>query len=303
MLFPEITDWRINLHNPEKSVYFKDYYPAAVANENGTLHMAIKLADAITVRSVASKRFDMEINGHWHRIEAMPNGVLAVRVIPDGVPSLEDLKIPTQYREILLGKSLAQRGGLIIFSGAGGSGKSTTAIATIIERLKLYGGYGLTYENPIEYRAQGFHGGGYLDQNSVSQDDMIDALTKSMRCLPVGGRALIFVGEILDSEIAHEVFRLMMNGHLVLTTSFGVGIIESIERICTLLDAENNKAAREILASNLRWVINQQLTPQHRVQMRALEITRAAEQLIAHGLLLNLKDEIARTEERLGRQS
>lgn len=300
-LFPEITDWRINPANPTHSVFFKEFAPVAVSEGDGTLDKARELFRAIQSCGNGNGRFDMELGGHWHRVEVLPNGVMAVRVIPDSVPSLEELKIPPQYRRVLLSEELTSRGGLVVIAGGAGSGKTTTAVSTIVGRLNAFGGYGLIYENPMEYRIQGFHGSGYLDQNPVTHEGMVEALTKSMRCLPVGGRALIYVGEILDPEIAMAVFHLMMNGHTVFTTSFGTGIIECVERLCTLLDAEDNKTAREMLATNLRWVFHQQLSPQRRVIMRALEITRAAEQLIAHGQLLNLKDEISRTEERLER--
>lgn len=303
-LFPEITDWRINPAAPELSVFFKGKRPLPVNGDDAAMSTALELSQAIQVvlKSEEGKhwkgRFNVEVNERRHRVELMPNGNFALRVIPERVPTMEELNIEYKYRQIFLNPNLSTRGGLVIVGGHAGSGKSTTVNAALCDRLKLFGGYGITYENPKEFEAQGFHGEGYLDQNSVSQESMAEALRGSMRCLPVGN-AIIFVGEIIDLETAHEVFRIMMNGHLILTTGHGGGIIEIIARFCSLLDAENNKAALEMLAVNLRWVIHQEFTESREVRMRALEITQPASSLIAQGYLNNLKDEIQRTDSRL----
>jgi twitching motility protein PilT len=71
-----------------------------------------------------------------------------LRRLPDAVPDFESLGIPIPVTTWLQKKENSK--GLLLFSGAQASGKTTSAGAYIAERLKLYGGHGITYEHPVE---------------------------------------------------------------------------------------------------------------------------------------------------------
>jgi len=251
--------------------------------------------------AASTRRWSMVFEDVNYRCETMPNGGVAVRVIPHIIPSLDELGIPGAYQQLLLEPKLRMLGGLVVVCGVAGSGKSTTLAAATHERLVQHGGYAITYENPLEFTMQGWHGEGYCDQNTVDDLDYAKALSGCLRCFPSKARSMLLVGEILDTMTMQEVSKIMMNGHLVLTSSHGRGIIESIQRLLALLrgqGAEDSKAQRAMLANSLRLVIHQQLD-KGRLSMTAMQVSQAAEQLIADGSLLNLKDEIARTEDRL----
>lgn len=296
-LLPAIADWRIYPGSPEHSVFFGASGPLRV--EGATLAMARALVQAaMDCPAAISRRWSMVFEGVNYRCETMPNGGVAVRVIPHVIPSLDELNIPVQYQKLLLEPRLQALGGLVVVCGMAGSGKSTTLAATTHARLLLNGGYALTYENPLEFSMQGWHGEGYCDQNTVDDLDYAKALSGCLRCFPSKARSMLLVGEILDTMAMREVTKVMMNGHLVLTSSHGRGIIESIQRLLALSGAEDSKPQREMLATSLRLVIHQKLDKEH-LSMTALQVTPSAEQLIAQGSLLNLKDEIARTEDRL----
>lgn len=303
MALPPIADWRIYPSAPERSVYFRAEAVFPAMEQDGTLSMARVLAETALARpaSQSLRRWAMEFDGINYRCERMPNGGLAVRVIPHDIPTLDDLNVPAPYQALLLNEQLKRIGGLVLVCGLAGSGKSTTVAATVSQRLKLHTTYALTYENPLEFTMQGRHGNGYCDQNTVDDLDYPSALAGSLRCFPSQVRSMLFVGEILDGSSMREIMKVMMNGHLVFTTAHGRGIIETLQRLMALAGAEDSKAQREIFATSLRLVIHQRLE-QGRLSMSALQVSPAAEQLIANGTLLNLKDEIGRTEDKLWRK-
>lgn len=297
---PEIVDWRLYPDAPERSVAFSGAHPVEAKGRDDLMLTARALLEAAMSCPAADTRgWSLEREGVVYRCERMMNGGLAVRVIPRTAPTLDDLGVPKAYQGLLLDSKLKVAGGLVLISGLAGSGKSSTLAAVVTGRLRTLGGYALTYENPVEYRMQGFHGTGYCDQNSVDDGDYAYALSRSLRCFPARARSMLFIGEILDDATMVEVFKVMMNGHLVLTTSHGLGIIEAIQRLLSLAGAEDSKAQRALLSRSLRLVIHQDLDEKVHLTMRALVVSPAAEQLIAAGSLLNLKDEIARTEDRL----
>jgi type II secretory ATPase GspE/PulE/Tfp pilus assembly ATPase PilB-like protein len=109
-------------------------------------------------------------------------------------------------------------GGLILVCGEHGAGKSTTVRATVIDRLKAYGGYCLTVESPIEVDIEGFHGEGYVEQVDATNTGYAYEVQSAMRKFPAATRSMFLFGEVLEQTAAAELARLVPRGNLVLAT-------------------------------------------------------------------------------------
>ncbi len=297
----QVTDWRIKPTALAQSVFMRDGRPYPLRGDEAALETVRGIAAAVERQPTAmARRCAIAVGGEIYRIEIMPNGTIAARAIPDFVPTMEDLRIGKSYRDLLLDPELARKGGLILVTGAAGSGKSHTAAALTTDYLRSgFSNYGLTYENPIEFQMEGFHGEGYLDQNNIPEGNYAYALSHCLRCFPANSRSVLFVGEILDSDAAIELCKVFLAGHLVVSTLHGGNIISAMQRLFSLAGAESNKAIREVIALSLRRVVHQELVRTAegvRVRMQPLKVSVTAQQLIAQGMLQNLKDPIQVTE-------
>ncbi len=147
------------------------------------------------------------------------------------------------FRKVL--KAIAVPNGIILVTGATGSGKSTTVYA-ILQRLNKEGTNIITVEDPIEMDIEGIN---QIQTNSEIGLDFATALRSILRQDP----NIIMVGEIRDTETAKIAVRASITGHLVLSTLHTNDSLNTIER---LLDME---VERYLLSSSLTAIISQKL--------------------------------------------
>lgn len=141
---------------------------------------------------------------------------------------------PRRFQEIGMAAPLAMRlmskeirGGIGLFLGRPGAGKTTTACAYIQERARVRGGVTWTIESPIEMDLEGRYENGYLHQREVdTPEDMYEAVKDLARATP----NVLFVGEVLDDATAEVVVQASKMGFLVLCTYHGGDLINGIER-------------------------------------------------------------------------
>ena len=147
--------------------------------------------------------------------------------------------------------------GLIVFAGATGQGKTTTACSLLQEYLLTYGDVAVTIEDPIELPLNGPHGKfGHCFQTQVENGDFASAMKKTMRRVP----RYILLGEVRGGAEASEAIRAAVNGHLVITTIHSGGVVEAINALLKFTaGTESLELARTILADGLAGVIHQQL--------------------------------------------
>lgn len=182
-------------------------------------------------------------------------GVLsaAIRAIPMNVPHLNQLGLPL---EVI--KELCQRPrGLILVTGATGSGKSTT-LASMVQFLnETSPAHILTIEDPIEFVYSDAKAS--VTQREVGSDvqSMEDGLIAGLRQDP----DVIMIGEIRDLETIQAALTAAETGHLILTTLHTNDAKSSIDRILDVFEAESRNQVRIQLASSLLGVISQQLVP------------------------------------------
>lgn len=203
-----------------------------------------------------------------HSINTIEGKVFIFRRLPSFIPDIEELGMPKNIIELLSHDRLNQ-GGLVIIAGETGQGKSTTAASSIAYRLKEYGSFCLTIEDPVELPLQGFYEGegkrGICFQTSVEEDEIEDAIKSSMRCYPSVSNSILFLGETRDSMMASEVLKVAANGHLVITTMHGSDLVTSLRRFISLAMAHKNANEADVksmFSSVFRLMIHQRMEMQ-----------------------------------------
>lgn len=176
---------------------------------------------------------------------------MVIRLINDKPILLKEKFI----NELIDKKILDLKDGLILITGATGSGKSTT-LANIIEKFNENKNYKiLTIEEPIEYIFENKKS--LIVQREIGSDIISykRALKSSLRQDP----NIVVVGEIRDEESLFAVLKLAETGHLVLTTLHTNNAAESINRIISMVGSEKKTFIRNQLSSVLRFIISQDL--------------------------------------------
>lgn len=178
-----------------------------------------------------------------------------LRRLADVVPSFESLGLMPVLVSWLMGQE--QRQGLILFSGAQASGKTTTASAFVAARLEIYGGHSVTFENPAELPLAGCWGEyGYCFQTEIaSEAELAQEIERAHR---YASPDIIFIGEIRTRHAALEALRVSLGSsrQLVVATIHGLDVITALDRLVTWaceLDGDN---ARQNLADALLAVVH-----------------------------------------------
>lgn len=183
------------------------------------------------------------------RVSALPTkrGEKIVIRIMDYSMSLKGIEYlyfsEVNYKKVL--KMISAPNGIILVTGATGSGKSTT-VYSFLQRLNVEGSNLVTVEDPVEMDIEGIN---QVQVNSEIGLDFATVLRSILRQDP----NVIMIGEIRDSETAKIAVRASITGHLVLSTIHTNNSLNTIER---LLDMD---VERYLLASALMGIISQTL--------------------------------------------
>jgi twitching motility protein PilT len=176
----------------------------------------------------------------------------ALRVIPKTVPRFEDLGLPQGVR------SLAQEHrGLVLVTGATGSGKTTTLAAMIDFINRSRESHIVTIEDPIEILHPDHRS--IVNQREVGLDteNFGQALRRALRQDP----DTILIGELRDAETAQTALQAAESGHLVFSTLHTVDAAETVGRLIEFFPEGKQLQIRSIMAGVLRGVISQRLLP------------------------------------------
>jgi twitching motility protein PilT len=175
---------------------------------------------------------------------------LVFRVIPMQVRTIEELDLPRVLKEIA-----TEERGLVLVTGATGSGKSTTLAAMIDYVNKTRTTHVVTVEDPIEFLHRDIRS--IVSQREVAVDtrSFAQALRSALRQDP----DVILVGEMRDFETIETGLLAAETGHLVFSTLHTVDATETINRIIAVFPPHQQKQVRLQLASVLRAVVSQRL--------------------------------------------
>jgi twitching motility protein PilT len=180
------------------------------------------------------------------------NYSIVCRQLNTQIPTLEQLKLPRTLLQIPREKT-----GLVLVTGATGSGKSTTLAAVLNEINHHKPVHIVTLEDPVEFLHP--HKKATFNQREmgVDFDSYVNGLRAALRQAP----KVILVGEMRDRETVKIALSAAETGHLVLSTLHTINAGETINRILGMFEPEEQEQIRIRLADSLRWVVSQRLCP------------------------------------------
>src|SRR5216110_2339296 len=177
---------------------------------------------------------------------------IAFRVIPRKVPDFQSLRLPPGVERLS-----EEHRGLVLVTGATGSGKTTTLAAMIGHINRTRRQHIVTIEDPIEI----LHDDEtcIVNQREVGIDteSFNEALRRALRQDP----DVILIGELRDSETAQTALQAAESGHLVLSTMHTVDAAETVGRMVEFFPEGKQQMIRSIMAGVLRGIISQRLLP------------------------------------------
>ena len=192
---------------------------------------------------------------------------IVLRVIPNKVPTVEELGLPAQVNDIA-----AERNGIVLVTGPTGSGKSTTLAAIINKLNREKPIHIITIEDPIEYLHP--HAVATINQREVGADTQTFAL--ALRAALRQAPKVILVGEMRDVETISIALEASETGHLVLSTLHTIDAAKTIDRIVGVFPKNEERQIRTRFAQAFKWVVSQRLVPRQAGGRMALcEILRS----------------------------
>ncbi len=180
---------------------------------------------------------------------------MAIRLLPRAIPSLGSLGFPLPIDELA---ELPH--GLVLVTGATGSGKSTTLAALAQEALATRSIVLVSLEDPIEYQlSAGPEHGSLVRQRQIGRDvrDFPTGLRDALREDP----DVLLIGEMRDAESIQLALTAAETGHLVLASLHARSAVNAVERIIDTYPPERQAQIRIMLADSLRAVVAQRLLP------------------------------------------
>jgi len=166
------------------------------------------------------------------------------------IPTLDFLRLPDILKLIPQEKT-----GLVLVTGATGSGKSTTLAAVLAEINREKAVHIVTLEDPVEYIHP--HDRATFNQRELGTD--FDTFANGLRASLRQAPKVILVGEMRDRETVSIALSAAETGHLVLSTLHTIDAGQTINRILGMFEIEEQEQVRARLADTLRWVISQRL--------------------------------------------
>ena len=177
---------------------------------------------------------------------------IVMRKLQAIIPTLTSLELPPIFEEI--GR---EKAGLVLVTGATGSGKTTTLAALLNEINEKQPVHVVTLEDPIEF----IHGCARATFNQRELGHDFDDYPSGLRAALRQAPKVIFVGEMRDRATVEIALMAAETGHLVLSTLHTVDAGQSINRILGLFSLGEEQQLRLRLSDSLRYVVSQRLAP------------------------------------------
>lgn len=237
-------------------------------NESHSGLKVAKMAEALTATGdkdltlkIGAKRY--RANLYWCNGQRL---ALALRRQSESLPELEDLGLPGAYTPLLSQK------GLVLVTGATGSGKTTTLAASVEHLNETTSSHIITLEDPVEYLLNSKSS--RVDQRQVGRD--VVSFGAGLRAALRQDPDVLLVGELRDFETVKTALDAANTGHLVLATLHTNSAQQTIERVTSFFEDDGKEWANAVLSQVLLGVLSQVLVPTVNGKKRVL----AAELLV-----------------------
>lgn len=177
----------------------------------------------------------------------------AIRALDTRIPQVEDVGFPNRVWEDII----QLRTGLVLLTGATGSGKSTT-IASLLARIAAVRAvHIITLEDPIEYQIESK--AGLISQRAIGRD--VPNYERGLRDCLREDPDVIFVGEMTDAESATWTLTAAETGHLVFSSLHTRDTSGTITRLLDMYPANRTEEVANQFSLSLRYVLSQKLLP------------------------------------------
>jgi twitching motility protein PilT len=231
------------------------------------------------------KEARFRVNGYFQRGHVS----VAIRLIPEEVPSIDELRLPQVLKEMAVRKQ-----GLVLVTGPTGSGKTTTQAAIIEHINRNQHRHVITIEDPVEYVFTDKKS--TIDQREIGTDTRShkEALRRVLRQDP----DVILMGEMRDAETIEIGLHAAETGHLVLSTLHTNDAKQTVDRILDTMGSAMASQYRLMLSLNILAVLSQRLLPRAdgAGRVAAVEVlinSPHTSELIREGKTVELQDAIA----------
>ena len=180
------------------------------------------------------------------------NYSIVLRKLNTVIPTLDSLQFPE-----IIKQTPQEKTGLVLVTGATGSGKSTTLAAMLNEISRTKPVHIITLEDPVEF----VHPQDVATFNQRELGTDFDTFSNGLRAALRQAPKVILVGEMRDRETIKIALSAAETGHLVLSTLHTIDAGQTINRILGMFETEEQEQVRARLADTLRWVVSQRLVP------------------------------------------
>ncbi|MEQ8181071.1 MAG: PilT/PilU family type 4a pilus ATPase [Smithellaceae bacterium] len=180
------------------------------------------------------------------------NYSIVLRKLETKIPTIEGLGLPEPFKRLA-----EEKNGIILVTGATGSGKSTSLAAVLDAINEVKACHIITLEDPVEFGHP--HKKATFNQREMGQD--FDTFANGLRAALRQAPKVILVGEMRDRETVEIAMSAAETGHLVASTLHTVDAGQTINRILGMFPIEEEKQIRIRLADTVRWIVCQRLLP------------------------------------------